>query len=189
MREHNIAVDSSTSSRRAKQSRWTTPRGRPAVTMHDGATIVLRSSTAAHDAAIGRPRWPPSNAPGSQARSRPASLSRPRGQGTARGAQHHRAAAERAHGKRTLPRLEGLGGHQRIAEIGPRERRISARPPDAAFRRLQLVEGAWRNVANSNGFVSVALLTISRLDALLPVARRQCERQAARDQTSFEKRI
>ena len=87
-----------------------------------------------------------------------------------------------------MPGFEGFGGDQRVAEIAPGENEFSASVPMPRSAVLSWSR-AWRNVANSNGFMGLSSLTISPLDALPSVACRQREWQAPRDQRLEKNRI
>jgi hypothetical protein len=78
-----------------------------------------------------------------------------------------------------VPGVEGVGGDQRVAEIGPAGDAFRAPAP----RPLGAISSSIvrRNVAKSNGFLSVDC-AISLIYALLPMARRQREWQATTDQ-------
>ena len=145
----------STSSPDGSRSRWTTAEGESqAVTMHDGSTIVLRKLDADHDC---RDRSPAL-----------ATLERARIAGEiATGLIYiddeanelhevlgtDRPAAQRALGARIVPGVEGAGGDQRVAEIGPAGDAFRAPAP----RPLGAISSSIvrRNVAKSNGFLSV----------------------------------
>ena len=155
VREHNIAVNALDviTGREPIEVDYSEGGSQP-VTMHDGSTIVLRKLDADHNC---RDR--------SQAL---ATLERARIAGEiATGLIYiedeanelhevlgtDRQAAQRALGARIVPGVEGVGGDQRVAEIGPAGDAFRAPAP----RPLGAISSSIvrRNVAKSNGFLSV----------------------------------
>ena len=154
VREHNIAVNAlDVITGREPIEVDYAEGGSQAVMMHDGSTIVLRKLDADHDcrdrsqalATLERARIAGEIATGliyldDEANELHEVL------GTAD------AAAQRALGARIVPGVEGAGGDQRVAEIGPGD---GAFPAPMRRFALSVPRSVRRNAANSNGFVSI----------------------------------